>query len=273
MNECFEVCYEIGFPAIFKPAVSMGGSRGVIFVDNAKDIQEAYKFSTSFYNDKTILVEEFLYGVAHSAEVLIYSGKAHLLAVSDDIKLPLPVCVNKNLIYPTELQGEQRRFLENVIIDAVESLEIKNGYAHIECCSLHSGEIKLFELSSRPGGGGIPDPIVTYLTGVNAFEQYIRICAGEEPEHLAPLYEKGCNYHFITPKPGKIKHITGIDSILSWENILDAALFVHPNDIVNEVRIGSDRAGFIIAGGRNREEALELGYKAEQHITFEYLGG
>jgi hypothetical protein len=39
---------------------------------------------------------------------------------------------------------------------------------------------------------------------------------------------------------------------------------------VREVKTGGDRAGFIIAGGETRCEALKLADRAEQHIQFEY---
>lgn len=272
-DECVEACREIQLPVILKPAVSTGGgSRGVIVVENFGNIQEAYTFSSSFYDDNTILVEEFLSGTEHSAEVLIYQNKGHLLAVSDKIKTPLPYRVDKNVLYPTKFEGEQRYKLEQTIINAVEALEVSNGCAHVECCTLPSGEIKLFELGLRPGGGGTPDPIVTYVTGVNEFEQYLKLCVGERPDYVRPFYERGCNYHFITPKPGKVNRIIGFDDILTWEHILDAALFIKPGDTVKPVKVGSDRSGFIIAGGKKRNEAFDLGYKAEQHITFKYWG-
>ncbi len=271
LKQCKYACKTIGFPVIFKPSVSTGGgSRGVIYIDDYDNIEAGYRFSTSFYEDKTILVEEFLDGVEHSAEVLFYRGKGYLLAVSDKIKTPLPARVDKNVIYPTKFSGEQRKRLEKTIIEAVESLGMENGCGHVECCTLPSGEIKLFELGARPGGGGTPDPIVTFLTGVNEFKQYLKICVGDEPDTLSPIFEKGCNYHFIMPRPGKIKSINGFNDILEWENILDANLFIKKGDIIKDVKIGPDRSGFIIAGGDSREEAISLADKAERYISIDY---
>jgi biotin carboxylase len=270
INEAKSSCREIGFPVIFKPTNSKGGgSRGVIYVSNESDVDKAHTFSTSFYQDKTILVEEYIEGLEHSAEVIFYEGKGHVLAVSDKIKTPLPARVDKSVIYPTKVKGSQLDKLQTVIIEAVESLGFKNGCAHVECCTLPTGEIKLFELGARPGGGGTADPIVSFLTGINEFVQFMKICIGEKPS-LSTSYTKGCVYHFIIPKPGKIKKIEGLEDILKWPNILDADLFVKKGDIIREVRTGLDRSGFIIAGGHNRQEALELTNKAEARIRFIY---
>jgi len=269
-DACKAACDAIGYPLILKPAVSMGGSRGVVVVDSPDQLSESYRFATSFYNDKTILVEALLQGVEHSAEVLVYNGHGHVLAISDKIKTPLPYRADKNVLYPTRFTGLQRRRLENVIIASVESLEIKNGCAHVECCTLPSGDIRLFEMGGRPGGGGTPDPIVPFLTGVNEFEQYLKICVGDEPDQLHPFYEKGCNYHFLTPRPGKVKQMSGLDAVRQWDGVLDADLFVKPGDTIRPVKTGADRAGFIITGAKTRDEALALGEKAEQSLVFEY---
>ena len=71
--------------------------------------------------------------------------------------------------------------LKQTIIDSVIALGIMNGAAHVELASTKSGFI-LFELGARCGGGGTPEPIVHYATGVNQFVELVRILAGDEPK-------------------------------------------------------------------------------------------
>jgi len=61
-----------------------------------------------------------------------------------------------------------------------------------------------------------------------------------------------------------------LDEIRSWKGILDSDVLVKDGDWIRPVRTGGDRAGFIIAGGETREEAITLADKAEQAIQFEY---
>jgi hypothetical protein len=136
-------------------------------------------------------------------------------------------------------------------------------------CTTESGP-RLFELGARCGGGGTPDPIVPHLTGVEMFKEVVRIALGEQPHRLTPLYTKGCIYRFITPAPGTINRISGLEEVKAWKNILDCELLVGVGDRVRKVEMGGDRAGFIIAGGETRQEAIELADKAEQHIRFDY---
>ena len=81
---------------------------------------------------------------------------------------------------------------------------------------------------------------------------------------------KGCVYGFLTPKPGIVKRNTGVQKVKTWKNILDRNTLVHEGEEVCPVRIGGGRAGFIIAGGENREEAIALADDAEACIHFEY---
>ena len=265
-RDCLEACHRIGFPVILKPAVSMGGSRGVIFVDSTNNLKDAYRFATSFYSDKTILVEEYLKGLEHSGEVLIYNYKAYVIAVSDKIKSQLPARVDKNIIYPTIVRGEKLEHLKKVIANSVECLKIKSGCAHVECCSTEEGQVKLFELGLRPGGGSIPDPIVPFVTGINQIKEYIRMGMGEPPEETIPKINRACNFHFITPKPGKIKKIVIGKKLLSNPAVLDFAFFPKEGDVIPEIKVGSDRSGFIVVGGNSRQEVLSMGYDLEKEV-------
>ncbi|MGE5343218.1 MAG: ATP-grasp domain-containing protein [Candidatus Omnitrophota bacterium] len=270
LDDCVAACRHIGFPVILKPAYSAGGSRGVTTIHHESEIEAGYAFATSFFADRTVLVEELLVGFEHSAEVIVYQGKGHVLAISDKIKTPYPARVDKSVIYPTLFEGDHLRKIESVVRGAVEAVGIQNGCAHVECCTLPSGEVKLFEFGARPGGGGTPDPIVPFVTGINEIEQYLSVCAGDAPSALIPLSRQGCSYQFITPAPGRIRRIEGREDVGKMPGILDVELFVHEHDEVKPVRVGSDRSGFIIAGGQTREDAYRLGCLAESTIRFYY---
>ncbi len=259
------------WPLVLKPADSRGGaSRGVSMVVSRNGIKDAFEFAQSFYEDKSVVIEEFLEGIEHSIETITYNGETHVLAVSDKVKTPPPFRVDKSVIYPTILKGEKLQRIQQVAKMAVQAIGINIGPAHVELCSTKDGPI-LFEIGARCGGGGTPDPIVPFLTGIEMFKEVVRLALGEMPQQLVPSYTKGCVYHFITPKPGRVKRIRGLEDIKKWDNILDCEIFVGEGDEVRLVRIGGDRAGFIIAGGETRDDALTLSNRAEQLITFEYF--
>lgn len=261
----------IGYPCILKPAHGIGGaSRGVVVVKNEGDLAGSIEFSQSFYQDKTTLVESFVLSeFEHSAEVLIHKGKAHVIAISDKVKTPLPYRVDKCVLYPTAVRGKRREGLEATIRRAVEAIGISCGAAHVELATTAEGFI-LFELGARCGGGGTPEPIVPFVTGVNLFVELVRILVGDEPKNLEPLFERGCNYHFVTLKPGVIRSISGFDKLERHGSVLDAELFVKPGQVVPEVKVGGDRSGFIIIGEKTREGAYKTGIALEDSLVVDY---
>lgn len=269
-TECLEKANHIGFPVILKPVVSMGGSRGVIVVDNVKDLKSAYEYSSGVYENKDVLVEELLVGLEHSAEIIVVDGVVHVIAMSDKIKTAMPYRVDKNVIYPTSLRDSQLEKVYQVIAEAVSAIGIENGCLHIECCSLENGNIKLFEIGARPGGGGTPDPIVPFVSSIDEIAEYIRLCVGDKCTIKDFIMTKACNYHFITPKMGVVKKISGVEEVVRESDVLDFGLIVKEGDVINQVKVGGDRAGFIIVGGDNRDSVLDRGNFLEKQLKFEY---
>jgi biotin carboxylase len=262
----------VGYPCILKPAHGLGGaSRGVIVVKEAAELENAIVFAQSFYDDKITLIETFIDAeYEHSAEVLIYKGTPHVIAISDKIKTPLPYRVDKNVLYPTLVVGERLEKLKKVICDAVMALNLNNGAAHVELATTKDG-FCLFELGARCGGGGTPEPIVHFSTGINEFVELVRILAGDEPHQLTPIYNRGANYHFITPKPGTIKSVSGMEKIKSMQGVLDAEFLKSTGEIIAKVTVGTERSGFIIAVGETRDEAYKNAVEAESVLQINFL--
>lgn len=258
------------WPLIVKPADSRGGgSRGVRRVDSIEELEDAFEFAQKFYEDKTVVIEEYLEGSEHSIETITLNNKTHILAISDKEKTPQPYRVDKSVIYPSKYEDRILSEIQEAAIAAVRAIGIQTGPAHVELCYTANGP-KLFEIGARCGGGGTPDPIIPFVTGIDMFKEVVRIALNEFPGDLSPKLKRGCVYRFLTPRPGIIRNVTGCEEIKLWPNILDCEVFVQGGDIVRPVMVGADRSGFIIAGGNDREEALELANRAEKGIAFNY---
>ncbi len=270
-SELYDAIVRIGFPCILKPAHGIGGaSRGVVVVRGIDEIEAAIQFSQSFYVDKAILVEEFIDGKSeHSAEVLIYRGVPHVIAISDKVKTPLPYRVDKAVLYPTAMTIAELDSAIDCIARSVTALGIHTGAAHVEGAMTDNGFV-LFELGARCGGGGTPEPIVRHVTGVDEFVELVRILVGDQPKSLAPQANRGCSYHFLTPPAGTIEAVRGLAEIRSMQGILDFEFLKKPGDTIYPVRIGTERSGFVIAAAETRDEAYRLGVRAEELLQIDY---
>jgi biotin carboxylase len=198
---------------------------------------------------------------------LVHKGQVHVLVVSDKVKTPPPYRVDKSVIYPTVLSSEAVAQVQEAACRAVQAVGITTGAAHVELCMTAQGP-RLFELGARCGGGGIPDPIVPYVTGVEMAKEAVRLALGEAPENVAPVRSWSCVYHFLTPTPGRLRSVEGLEEVSRWPGVLDCGVVVNPGDVIRSVRTGADRAGFVIAGDPARDKALDLARRAEERIVF-----
>lgn len=113
LEEAWDAAADIGYPVVLKPAVSTGGgSRGVSLVDGPTDLETAFEFAQSAYEDDRVLVEERANGTEHSVEVVVQKGDASALVVSDKVKTPAPYRVDKSVMYPTSLDDSMRERVE-----------------------------------------------------------------------------------------------------------------------------------------------------------------
>ncbi len=258
------------WPLILKPADSHGGaSRGVSVAQSPGDLPAAVAFAMSAYDDHEIIVEEWIDALEHSVETVTWRGHTHVLAVSDKIKTPLPYRVDKSVDYPTRLDAGALDALTALVRAAVGAVGIGVGAAHVEACTTADGP-RLFELGARCGGGGTPDPIVPYSTGIDMLSEVVRVHAGDEPLRLTPVAARGCCYRFLTPQPGVLESVEGLAHVASWPGVLDCAVTAAPGQPIGPVRVGADRAGFVITGGQTRADAERLADAAEREIRFVY---
>jgi len=260
---------ELGtWPLLVKPADSRGGgSRGVRLVQGPEELQEALTFTQSFYTDERILLEQAVSGLEHSVETFTSCGRTHVLAISDKVKSPPPWRVDKSVVYPSLIDGSRLETVCEAATRAVHALGLPFGPAHVELCSTDQGEAFLFEAGARCGGGGTPDPIVPWVTGIDLLSEVVRSYLGEPNLNLEPKRTRGCVYHFLTPEPGRVASVGGLDEVLQLPGVLDAAVLIAPGDYIRPVRVGGDRSGFIITAGQTAQEALTLAKHCEQVIT------
>ena len=102
------------------------------------------------------------------------------------------------------------------------------------------------------------------------FLELVRILAGDLPETLSPFLQRACNYHFLTPEKGKVLSISGLNTVRENAAVLDFEMFKNVGDEIGEVKIGTDRSGFIIVGAHSPAKAIEVGYSLENEIKIQY---
>ncbi len=262
---------EIGLPVILKPAHGIGGgSRGVVVVREMRDLDEAIEVSQSYYEDKATIVEQFIPGISeHSAEFVVVDGEPRLITVGDKQKTPLPYRVDKSVIYPSSLPASAMEQIQSIGSKSITSLGIDRGTAHLEF-SWNGESLTLFELGARCGGGATPEPIVRYLTGIDLIVEQVKSLAGLSPIVASAAEDRACVYRFLTPEPGVVTSVSGWHEIMNDSRVLDAHLGLEVGAHIRPVRTGIDRVGFLVVGGKLRNETLALTDQLESRLRVSY---
>ncbi len=263
---------KIGFPLIFKPDRSFGGSRGVTRVNSAGEVAAAFAGARSGgLSDSAVVIEPFVDGTEHSAEVLIWQGKTSVLCVGQKVKSLLPYRVDVSVQYPAELTSAQQRRVSDMCHRAVTALGLTQGVAHVEFAYTKEGPV-LFELGARSGGGHTPQ-IAFHVSGVNEFVESCRMACGMAPLQFTPTATRGADYRFLVFPPGIVENIYIPGTFADDKSILDVAVTVQPGTTIGPLHSTSDRAGFLVTLGKNLEEAVACADRGCRQISIRYSDG
>jgi len=142
---------------------------------------------------------------------------------------------------------------------------------HVEFGYTDEGPV-LFELGARCGGGHTPQ-IAHHVSGVNEFVEACRMACGIPPSQFDPTQRRGADYRFLVFPPGVVERVAIPDGLTSDGTILDAGVTVQPGDEIRPLRSTSERAGFLVATGETRQEAVERADRGCREIFINYTDG
>ncbi|MFC1849993.1 ATP-grasp domain-containing protein [candidate division CSSED10-310 bacterium] len=260
------------FPVIFKPDRSFGGARGVSLVDNKNQVHKAFLFAKSgALPNSNIVIERFVTGTEHSAEVLTWKGQSTVLCIGQKVKSPLPYRVDVSVQYPAQLAVQHEKVISDMCYEAIKALGLNQGIAHIEFVNTQNGPV-LLELGARCGGGHTPQ-IAHHVSGVNEFIEACRMSCGIQPLQPKPTSKKGADYRFLIFPPGKIAGFSIPDRVQQHKNILDIGITLKTGDILKSLCTTSERAGYVVSIAGNRKEASEIADWTCKQVSITYDDG
>ena len=229
---------ELDYPVIVKPT-DRSGSRGIYKVLCAEELPEAVKNAMSQGFDKKALVEEFAEGQEYSVEYVSFQGKHHFLALTHKYTTGAPHFIETGHLQPAPVDVATLQRIQNVVVHALDSLELKNGASHSELKVAADGTIRIIEIGGRMGGDCIGSDLVRYSTGYDFVKMVIDVACGNEP-----VFEK-----VYEPHPVEVKFIFTKEDLEALHQLPKARLLkvvdMHPENI-GQITDSSNRAGCYI---------------------------
>ncbi|MGC0339099.1 ATP-grasp domain-containing protein [Streptomyces sp. SLBN-8D4] len=240
-----------GYPFILKP-VDGTGSHGVTLVPDEGGLGAALAHTVEA-GSGTWIAEEYLEGPEFSVETFSAAGEHHLLAVTEKFKGAN--FVETGHLVPARVSPETVRVMATEVMACLDAVGVTEGAAHTELVLTGRGP-RVVETHVRPGGDGIVE-LVRLATGLDVQQLTFDWLAGRPLDLDRPRdTSRAAATWFLTPPPGSVTDIGGVQEALSEEGVTEAYLTVSPGDVIGELRSSSDRAGAVIAVGDTPDVAL-----------------
>ncbi|WP_213451950.1 ATP-grasp domain-containing protein [Rhizomonospora bruguierae] len=257
-----------GLPIIVKP-IRESGSLGVFRIHDRADVDAvAERFRsldgqfdvrdlTSAESFHEFLMEEFLDGPEISVETLTFDGRHVVVAVTDK-ECGGPGFVEIGHSQPSGCPPETLREVTRLVTDFLDAVGLRNGPGHTEV-KLTSRGPRIIESHNRVGGDRIND-LAEIAYGVD-MERYA-LAAGfgvVEPLAASPEPRAGAAIRFLTPEPGRVVAVTGVDAVRADPAFVDLQVAVEPGAVVPPLTWNEDKVGHVIARGATAAEAIAHG--------------
>ena len=264
VKDAVNLAKNLKYPLICKP-VDNSGSRGVSLVNTPEELPAAVEYGIENSASKRIILEEYLVGSEVSAEVVIWNGEPTVLAITDKTTTGAPHFVEIGHSQPSRLPADTVSEVEKLAINAVKTVGIKMGAAHVEIMVTKKGAY-LIELGARMGGDCITTHLVPLSTGIDMIKATIDICLGQAPD-LTAKWNRGAAIRYFEPSYGFITDIEGVDAALTIPQVKEIVFTAKVGDYVGSIHSSSDRIGFVIADSETAQHAASICEQALQSVT------
>jgi biotin carboxylase len=260
LDELRNAIAERGYPVVLKP-IDGRGSRGVLRLTEQCDLAWAFAHATSQSRRGGVMVEEFLAGPQISTEGLLVDGVGTTCGFIDRNYEHLgrfaPYIVENGGEQPSALPAPAQRQISAAAMDAGRALGLVNGSVKGDMVWTDRGPY-VIEIAARLSGGWMATDQVPLGTGVDLVGCAIRQALGEtiRADELRPRWHRGVAIRYFFPRPGRVAAIDGADRFAGVPWVHRLGFFVAPGDALEPTTDHTRRAGFVIASGTTREEAV-----------------
>jgi biotin carboxylase len=265
----------VPFPAVLKP-VDSGGQRAVFRIESRGELERDLSEAIAESPTSEALLEAFVDGVEMNGIVIARDGEPTLITLSDRLRPPgIGFGVGWIHVYPPSIPPEQLRLSEEVAVEAVRALGLRDAIAFPQLIASPDGGVAVVEVAARIPGGQMAD-LVRHAVGVDLVDVALRQALGEDvPDDVAlPRFIQPLAIRFFTAQPGplptgEVTRIGSLDAVLTSDGVVQADTYLQLGETIRPVRRDGDRRGYVIAVADTPEEALARAELAATRLEVE----
>lgn len=262
---------------VLKP-VDGRGARGVLLINSDVDLEWAFIESKRWGDNGRLIVEEFIPGLQLSTETFISNGKCFTPSIAERNYSRLsqfsPNIIEDGGTVPAPIDSEMRARIDELLLNGACALGIHAGIVKGDIVIDTNGRPLIIELAARLSGGWFASHQIPAASGVDLVNAVISFSLGEPIDHslLIPSLERATAIRYWFPSHGRIKSIAGEEKLKEIEGLISYGFFRKVGDIQPKILMHSDRFGYVIVSGKDREEAMVRVNSALNSISIEVIG-
>jgi biotin carboxylase len=256
---------DLSVPVVVKPP-DRQGQKGLTLVRDPERLPAAIEQAVSFSRTNVALVEELVEGPEVTVNAFSTNGVFHPLTVTDRVTSTAESAFGVALAHAWPSEHDTEDAVEAAKA-AATALGIENGATYTQVVLGPEGP-RVMELAARLGGGHDAELCLAAL-GVDLNGLALSAALGEPVEVPRPEPRGGACVRFLVAPLGSLESVEGIEDALAQEEILDARVYRRPGWVFSPLQRGADRAGFVLATGSSRDDALAKAGRAAELIRFQ----
>ena len=252
-------------PCVVK-APDRQGQRGLSLVRDERDLGPAIAMAVEASRGGAALVEELVDGPEVTVNAFSVDGEFVPLTVTDRYTADPPAFgVALAHVWPSRADHGGA---SKVAAEAVAALGIRSGPTYTQV-RLDPDGPKVMEVAARLGGGHDAE-LCRAALGVDLNALALAAALGEHVDPPVPLPQVGgATTAFLVAPPGSLVSLDGVEDAEQAKGVVAVRVYRRPGFRFDELRVGSDRAGAVIAIGDSRDEAYERATSAAALIRFQ----
>lgn len=267
-NDAIEEINIFKWPVIVKP-VDSAGSKGVIKVENEKELKEAFEYAISFSLSKQVIIEEYIEKRGHSSDCDGFSVDGKLVGVSFnsqyfDNEASNPYTPSA-YSWPSSFSSEQEIELKRELQRLITLLNLKTSVYNIEVRIGEDDKPYIMEFSPRGGGNRLSE-MVRFGSGVDFITNAVRGAVGLPIENFSSVDFIGYWTEIIlhSNKKGKFDSLQIFEDLN--KNIVEQDLWVKKGDPINQFQGANDAVGTLILKFDSKKEMEHTLAKRDEWI-------
>jgi biotin carboxylase len=251
----------VPLPAVVKP-VDREGQKGVTVVTDPDGLADAIAAATEISRNGLALVEELVPGPEITVNAFSIAGEFHPLTVTDRLTAGGEAFgVALAHVWPSEHDVAEAVEAARLAADA---LGVTDGPTYTQIILGPEGP-RVMELAARLGGGHDAE-LCRVALGVDLNGLALSAALGEPLDLPEPEPNGGAVVRFLVPPEGVLRDVDGLEEALALDGVVDARVYRSPGWRFGPLRRGNDRAGFVLARGESRDDALARADRAAELI-------